>query len=88
MGATEFAPKIRKQYQTNELVVDSTEFRDQGVGGANPLSPTLSRYSQPFTLPLLLQLFRCVSVHSVQLRATPSQTTPLRLFPAERHVPF
>ena len=26
MGATEFAPKIRKRYQTNELAVDSTEF--------------------------------------------------------------
>jgi hypothetical protein len=40
MGATEFAPKMRKRYQTNELAVDSTEFGDQGVGGSNPLSPT------------------------------------------------
>jgi len=30
MGATEFAPKIRKRYQTNELVVDSTEFGTRG----------------------------------------------------------
>ena|ERR1039457_6013668 len=39
MGATEFAPKIRKRYQTNELAVDSTEFGTTGVGGSNPLSP-------------------------------------------------
>jgi len=30
MGATELAPKIRKRYQTNELVVDSTEFGTRG----------------------------------------------------------
>src|ERR1039458_5243320 len=30
MGATEFAPKIRKRYQTNELGVDSTEFGTRG----------------------------------------------------------
>ena len=30
MGATEFEPKIRKRYQTNELVVDSTEFGTRG----------------------------------------------------------
>jgi hypothetical protein len=30
MGATEFAPKIRKRYQTNELTVDSTEFGTRG----------------------------------------------------------
>jgi hypothetical protein len=30
MGATEFAPKIRKRYQTNQLVVDSTEFGTRG----------------------------------------------------------
>jgi hypothetical protein len=29
MGATEFAPKIRRRYQTNELAVDSTEFGTQ-----------------------------------------------------------
>jgi hypothetical protein len=30
MGATEFAPEIRKRYQTNELAVDSTEFGTRG----------------------------------------------------------
>jgi hypothetical protein len=30
MGATECAFKIRKRYQTNELVVDSTEFGTRG----------------------------------------------------------
>jgi hypothetical protein len=30
MGATEFALKIRKRYQTNELAVDSTEFGTRG----------------------------------------------------------
>jgi hypothetical protein len=30
MGAAEFAPEIRKRYQTNELVVDSTEFGTSG----------------------------------------------------------
>src|ERR1022692_2984920 len=30
MGATEFAPEIRKRYQTNELVVESTEFGTRG----------------------------------------------------------
>ena len=30
MGATELAPKIRKQYQTNELAADSTEFGTKG----------------------------------------------------------
>jgi hypothetical protein len=30
MGATEFAFKIRKRYQTNELAVDSTEFGTRG----------------------------------------------------------
>jgi hypothetical protein len=30
MGATQFAPKIGKRYQTNELAVDSTEFGTRG----------------------------------------------------------
>ena len=30
MGATEVAFKIRKRYQTNELIVDSTEFGTRG----------------------------------------------------------
>ncbi len=31
MGATKFAPKIRKRYQTNELAVNSTEFVTRGL---------------------------------------------------------
>jgi hypothetical protein len=31
MGATEFAPEIRKRHQTNELVIDSIEFGTSSV---------------------------------------------------------
>jgi len=30
MGATEFAPLIRKRYQTNELAISSTDFGTRG----------------------------------------------------------
>ena len=43
MGATEFAPKIRKRYQTNELVVDSTEF---GTRGSKSVLQTYARQSK------------------------------------------
>jgi len=47
MGATEFAPEIRKRYQTNELVVDSTEFGTRG-SEVQILSPcTLLDFSCP-----------------------------------------
>src|SRR5271165_3997123 len=74
MGATEVAFKIRKRYQTNELIVDSTEFGTRG-SEVQILSPRPSFLSlfQLFTRPFALQLFRRFSVHSVQPKAIRSR---------------
>src|SRR5579863_3417362 len=69
MGATEFKPKIRKRYQTNQLAVDSTEFGTRG-SEVQILSPRPIFLSP---VQLLTQLscssfWLCFSVLSVQLR--------------------
>ena|ERR1035437_9839510 len=56
MGATEFAPKIRKRYQTNELGVDSTEFGTRG-SEVQILSPRPSLMSVSIS-----SLTDCISV--------------------------
>jgi hypothetical protein len=56
MGATKFAFKIRKRYQTNELAVDSTEFGTRG-SEVQILSPR----------PNILQSINC-GVYEIRVR--------------------